>query len=211
MGPEVLAADAENTRQTIKEFFARQEIDFSWPIEWEVFTRQQVVERGDLDIPGMMYEAIVKAVQRADALVANISPFRGPHMYCVTAFAIGLATALRKPIFGWTNSNALGAPDRSGLRHRHLLTLSNRLWCGDAVGSDGRWRDEQGYVGENFDLPDCAALVVAVEPVHPSIDAAVSACAAYLSRQAGLTPLRRFTGGSAVSRGGNRSEKLKAD
>jgi len=47
-------------------------------------------------------QACIEMIEEADALVANISPFRGIHMDPGTAFEIGYAEARGKPVFLWS-------------------------------------------------------------------------------------------------------------
>lgn len=48
-------------------------------------------------------QACIDMIEEADALVANISPFRGIHMDPGTAFEIGYAEARGKPVFLWSS------------------------------------------------------------------------------------------------------------
>lgn len=48
-------------------------------------------------------QACIDMIEEADALVANISPFRGIHMDPGTAFEVGYAEARGKPVFLWSN------------------------------------------------------------------------------------------------------------
>lgn len=42
----------------------------------------------------------------ADALIANMTPFRGPSMDCGTAYEVGFMRALGRPVFGYTTAAA---------------------------------------------------------------------------------------------------------
>src|SRR5262245_51292625 len=44
----------------------------------------------------------IELIHQADAVVANISPFRGEHMDPGTAFEIGYAEAVGKPVYLWS-------------------------------------------------------------------------------------------------------------
>lgn len=48
-------------------------------------------------------QACIDMIEEADALVANISPFRGIHMDPGTAFEVGYAEARGKPVFLWSS------------------------------------------------------------------------------------------------------------
>lgn len=43
-------------------------------------------------------------MRSADALIANLTPFRGVSMDCGTAFEVGFMRALGRPVFGYTTS-----------------------------------------------------------------------------------------------------------
>ncbi|MCK0208639.1 nucleoside 2-deoxyribosyltransferase [Starkeya koreensis] len=47
-------------------------------------------------------QACIDMIDAADALIANITPFRGAHMDPGTAFEIGYAEARGKPVFLWS-------------------------------------------------------------------------------------------------------------
>jgi nucleoside 2-deoxyribosyltransferase len=75
-----------------------------------------------------IYRENTKRIRTADAVVADISPFRGPHMDVGTAMEIGYAAALGKPILAYTISP---------------VALIERIWCEET--DTGRW-DAQGHV-----------------------------------------------------------------
>ncbi len=50
-----------------------------------------------------IYQSNVGLMQQADAILANITPFRGPNMDPGTAFEIGYFAALGKPVFLYSN------------------------------------------------------------------------------------------------------------
>lgn len=86
----------------------------------------------------MIYQANLDHIRRADAVVANMLPFRGQiEPDSGTVFEIGMAIALGKPV-------ALYLPqglEDSGSRIRRL--------CGNRDGSDARY----GALIEDFGLP----------------------------------------------------------
>ena len=64
----------------------------------------------EVDVTGLSKEEIAKAIyegnldmmRRADAVIANITPFRGPHMDPGTAFEVGFFAAVGKPVMVYT-------------------------------------------------------------------------------------------------------------
>jgi nucleoside 2-deoxyribosyltransferase len=82
-------------------------------------------------------------IASCDALVANLTPFRGPSADAGTVFELGYMRALGRPVFGWSNA---AAP----------FAARSRAFCGAAAarGADGAWRDGEGMLIEDF--PDMA-------------------------------------------------------
>ena len=85
------------------------------------------------------------------AVVANLTPFRGPSADVGTAFEIGFMRALGRPVFAWSN-RARGFTDRT------------REFLGDAASRDssGAWRDSEGLLIEAFGMQDNLMLDNAV-------------------------------------------------
>ena len=92
-----------------------------------------------------IYAADVARLRRADALVANFTPWRGPGCDPGTAFEAGFAAGLGKPVFAYMN-----VPDEDSAEHRWRILE----WVGGDLGEDGRWRDEEGCEIEDFGLPE---------------------------------------------------------
>lgn len=80
----------------------------------------------------MIYLENMKLIELSDAVVANITPFRGYHMDVGTAFEIGVAQALGKKISCYTQDKD---------------TLIKRVPSGRHKGKDG-----QDFTVENFDM-----------------------------------------------------------
>lgn len=83
-------------------------------------------------------QACIDMIDEADALVANISPFRGVHMDAGTAFEIGYAEARGKPVFLWSDD---------------LRPLVERV----PAGADGR--DGEGNLVEDGGRPENLMIV----------------------------------------------------
>jgi nucleoside 2-deoxyribosyltransferase len=90
-------------------------------------------------------------ISRCAALIANLTPFRGPSADVGTAFEVGYMRALGRPVFGWSNS-ALPFTERT------------RAFVGAAAvcGSDGAWRDGEGMLIEAFGLADNLMIEAAI-------------------------------------------------
>jgi nucleoside 2-deoxyribosyltransferase len=84
----------------------------------------------------------VSVMDQADAVIANITPFRGPHMDPGTAFELGYCAAKGKTIICYTQQDA---------------DLLDRViaWSGDQeLSNDGRIRDRNGHSIEDFGLKE---------------------------------------------------------
>lgn len=75
-------------------------------------------------------------IRGCDALVANLTPFRGPGADAGTVFELGFMRGLGRPVHGYSNV-------ASALRER-----TPGRW------EDGAWRDEDGLEIEDFALAD---------------------------------------------------------
>lgn len=82
-------------------------------------------------------------IRGADALIANLTPFRGPSADVGTVFELGFMRALGRAVFGWSN----GHPD---------FCTRTRKFLGPAVAedADGQWRDDEGLALEGFGCLD---------------------------------------------------------
>ena len=81
-------------------------------------------------------------IRAADAVVANLTPFRGPSADVGTVFEIGFMRALDRPVFGWTNAGAT------------FLARTLGFVGAATPAEDGGWRDGEGMLLEAFDLHD---------------------------------------------------------
>ena len=111
----------------------------------------------------MIYRENITRIAKADAVVADISPFRGPHMDPGTAMEIGYAAALGKPVFAYTSS-----PD----------PLIRRIRCEE---TEKGWRDAHGSLVEDFGLPENLMIgCTLASPVFLQASEAIEAVARWL-------------------------------
>lgn len=104
-----------------------------------------------------IYAADMGAVRRADALIANLTPWRGPGCDPGTAFEAGFAAALGKPVFAYLN-----VTDEAEADHRTRVLA----WVGGELAEDGRWRDAEGCEIEDFGLPENLMLWAEARRMH---------------------------------------------
>lgn len=108
-----------------------------------------------------IFQANVGLVERCDAVIANITPFRGPHCDVGTAWEIGYAVARSKPVFAFSAA---------------AVPLASRIAAGaaDCLDIDGMYIEDFG-LSENLMVVEGLADRV----VHSSFHAAVETAAAF--------------------------------
>lgn len=97
----------------------------------------------------ILYTEALSDLRRADALIANLSPWRGPSCDPATAFLAGFAAALGKPVFAYSNISDEEEADPRG---------RVEAWMGASPDLDGRLRDGAGAEIEDFYLPETLML-----------------------------------------------------
>lgn len=167
-GPAVFRPDAHAIGGELRALCARYGFEALWPAD----------NRDTLDAQ-MIFVANNDAIRSSAAVVADISPFRGPHMDPGTAFEIGLAYEERIPVFAYTSSVVPRYPGSDARRPRELLT--GRIWAGEVAVEDGNWREEDGTQVENFDLPESLMIAHAVKSISVSPEEAIANCARYFA------------------------------
>ncbi len=96
-----------------------------------------------------IYAERLSTLRRADAVIANLSPWRGPHCDPGAAFETGFAAALGKPVFAYLNVEEE--------EQAELLRRVERRY-GARRRRDGGWRDADGAAVESFGLPESVML-----------------------------------------------------
>jgi nucleoside 2-deoxyribosyltransferase len=113
-----------------------------------------------------IYADSIARLRQCDAVVANLTPWRGPSCDPGTAFEVGFAAALGKPVFAYLNVDDEDEADHRG-------RVETRL--GAERDADGRWLDAFGCEVEDFGLPENLMLwaetrrffvVVTPDPFH---------------------------------------------
>lgn len=163
-GPEVFLPDPAAAAQEMKAVCAAVGLEGVFPLDADL--------RPAADEPPTVFAARLRSANLAlirgcQGVIANVSPFRGPSADDGTAYEMGFATALGRPVFPWS------ADLRPLLeRTRARLPLTRVGEC---------WRDADGMAVEEFALPVNLMLVdPATGPVHPDFAAAARAAAAVL-------------------------------
>jgi nucleoside 2-deoxyribosyltransferase len=92
-----------------------------------------------------IYADCIARLRQCDAVVANITPWRGPGCDPGTAFEMGFAAALGKPVFAYLNVS-----DEDEADHRSRV----EMLLGAETDDEGKWRDAQDCEVEDFGLPE---------------------------------------------------------
>lgn len=135
-GPEVFLADAVAVGAAKKDVCRRHGLEGLYPLD-------QSVEGVASDrLTRAIFAANVDAIRRADAVIANLSPFRGIGADAGTVWEVGFAFGLGKPTLCYSN-DPRPLFDRTAEGVDDLQTLA-----------DGRILHSDGMAIENFGLAD---------------------------------------------------------
>lgn len=88
-----------------------------------------------------IYENNLQLLRQADVVLANLQAFRGPEVDSGTAFEVGFAVALGKPVLAYVP------------QAESWLERVGRCYGPVSRGVDGLWRDQAGCLVEDFSLP----------------------------------------------------------
>jgi nucleoside 2-deoxyribosyltransferase len=141
-GPDVFLPDAVEIGRRKVEICARHGASGLYPLDNDV---DLSAREASLDI-FMGNEAMMEA---ADAIVANLTPFRGPGADAGTVYELGYMAGRGKLCLGYCNDPCLYAD-----RVRRF---------GDVISRDGRLIDAQGLTVEDFGLSDNLMMVHALD------------------------------------------------
>ncbi|MDH1009220.1 nucleoside 2-deoxyribosyltransferase [Pseudomonas nicosulfuronedens] len=131
-GPDVFLPDAFEQGERLKALCAEFGVQGLYPLDHSV--PEGVVE--PVEQARWIYQANLELIRQADAVLANLNPFRGAEPDSGTAFELGYAAALGKPLFGYI--------DEGG-------SCAERLPC-EWQGEEPS-RDRDGNQIEGFGLP----------------------------------------------------------
>lgn len=160
-GFDVFRADARQHGEALKALCAQYGLKGLFPLDNELgadlasLPRREQAQR--------IFRANLAAIRDADLLLANLGDFRGPgEADSGTAFEVGFAVALGKPVYAYS---AEAGP------------LAERATA--HVDSLGRRRCARGYLVEDFDLSKNLMLACSVELIAGD----VAECLARITRR----------------------------
>ncbi|MCP1621749.1 nucleoside 2-deoxyribosyltransferase [Pseudomonas nitroreducens] len=131
-GPDVFLPDAFEQGERLKALCAEFGVQGLYPLDHSV--PAGIVE--PVEQARWIYQANLELIRQADAVLANLNPFRGAEPDSGTAFELGYAAALGKPLFGYLNEGG------------SCLERLPCEWKGEEEG-----RDRDGNQIEAFGLP----------------------------------------------------------
>ncbi|WP_268800624.1 nucleoside 2-deoxyribosyltransferase [Pseudomonas huanghezhanensis] len=154
-GFDVFRADAIEHGRYLKALCEAHGLEGLYPIDNEITPASN-----PQGTAALICTANVAMIRRCDAVLANLNFFRGQEPDSGTAFEVGMAVALGKPVWAYFES---GGTLREMIPH-------------DAGGFD-----QQGYLVEDFDLPRNLMLACTWAGSSTSAEVGVESLAKYLS------------------------------
>ena len=141
-GPDVFLPDAIEVGRRKAEICRRHGLTALYPLDNPVdLTASDASQRIFLSNQAMM--------DSADAILVNLTPFRGPGADPGTVYELGYMAGCAKPCFGYTNDASRYAERVAAFVHVHT--------------QNGGLIDGDGLVVENFDLADNLMMIHALE------------------------------------------------
>ena len=172
-GPEVFLSEALQIAEVKKQVCKEFGLIGVFPLDNTLRVRSLSKRRAGLRISACNEELM----RSCDAIIANMTPFRGPSADPGTAYEMGFMRGLEKPVFAYSNDSRLF---KERTREYCIAKEARRK---DEV----RLEDENGMVIEDYDLADNLMLIGAI---HSSGGAIVVADVPSPERQTNLTAFR---------------------
>jgi nucleoside 2-deoxyribosyltransferase len=140
-GPDVFLPDAPAVARAKLDLCASLGFEGIFPFDVEA----SPTASGSFGEGVAIYRANLELMRSADAIIANLTPFRGPGADAGTAFELGFFAALDRPIYGYSS-----AAEDFAARMRALVGAEgdavvedfghqDNLMLGGAVASHGQW------------------------------------------------------------------------
>lgn len=153
-GPEVFFPDVADVAARLKRLCAEAGLEGLFPTDAERLTDQGV------SIARAIYLGNVALIDRSQAVVADISPFRGAGMDPGTAWEIGYAVARGLPVFAYSHD---------------LRAYSDRV--GPAAQGPRGPVDADGLLVEDFGLVENLMITESVAAIDTDAKSAIRRCA----------------------------------
>lgn len=154
-GFDVFRADAIDHGRALKALCDQHGLEGLYPFDNEVPQGLMPEEAA-----AVICNANIEMIKACDAVLANLNPFRGAEPDSGTAFEVGMAVALGKPVWAYFATNG---SLREQIAH-------------DAAGSDA-----QGFQVEDFGLPRNLMLACTWAGSSETAEEAIESLAAHLA------------------------------
>ncbi|HXO72405.1 MAG TPA: nucleoside 2-deoxyribosyltransferase, partial [Bradyrhizobium sp.] len=141
-GPDVFLPDAVDIGRRKVDLCARYGLTGLYPLDNEI-------DLAAADASLQIFRGNEAMMNEADAIIANLTPFRGPGADAGTVYELGYMAGCGKLCLGYSNDPRLYA--ERAARFTELKT------------SDGRLIDAQGLMVENFSLVDNLMMIHALD------------------------------------------------
>ncbi|WP_315830915.1 nucleoside 2-deoxyribosyltransferase [Bradyrhizobium prioriisuperbiae] len=161
-GPGVFRSDVAEFATVLKQLCRQHGLVPLWPMDNDIAPEADKARQAD-----HIRRANEDMIRRADAVLAELTPFRGPNMDPGTAYEIGFAVALGKPVFAWT-------PDGHTLLERTVNATS--------VNRGGVIYDADNFAIEDFGLSENLMIATSVRRTFATAAEAAAACADFLKQ-----------------------------
>ncbi|PND33126.1 nucleoside 2-deoxyribosyltransferase [Achromobacter pulmonis] len=146
-GFDVFLPDARAHGERLKALCAAHGFEGLFPLD-----NQAPADLSGQALAQWIYRENVALIRRADLVMANLNPFRGAEPDSGTAFEVGYAIALGKPVWGYTGQAG---------------SLIEQVAVGAAADyGASRMVDAQGYTVEDFGLSLNLMLACSARIVH---------------------------------------------
>lgn len=171
-GPEVFRPDSVEYGKFLVEKCARVGIIGLYPMD-------NVVEGKGKALATSIFEKNMEMIKKADAIIVNMEPFRGPSMDVGASFEMGVAKALNKPIVAYTNNDKTYLVRVLEQLKANSFDQKDQLEKINSQHEDIHFKDEKDWTIENFNLADNLMMDRAVaenfDQIYPSFDQALLA------------------------------------
>lgn len=169
-GPNVFLHDAQEVGAKKVQLCMALEFEGLFPLDGDVSGDGTAVS---------IFKANRKLMNRADAGLFNLTPFRGPSADAGTVFELGYMAAQGKPVFGYTSSTVLYAD-----RVETVMECDRQRW------------DRDNYLIEDFGLSDNLMIVRAIREAGGDVaavkESGASSLAAMRAFEVSLGMLEQF-------------------
>jgi nucleoside 2-deoxyribosyltransferase len=106
-GPDVFFPDVAERSENLKIQCDLVGLEGVFPLDTELKLEEAITEEAKVRNGCLIYRGNIELIKSSAAVLANISPFRGPSIDCGTAFEIGFAKSLGKIVVAYTDQNAI--------------------------------------------------------------------------------------------------------